>query len=1063
MKSTFFSFSRVMLGLAALVLAPLVLRAQTTITGAAGQVGQAYSYQVTSNATPPVVYTATGLPAGLAINGSSGLITGTPQAAGTFVGSVSLTSGGFTNSAAISITIAAAAGTPSISSGSTLTLTVGTAMPTYTVTATVPTGANPVTSFNVSTLPAGLVLGGTATAPTITGTPTAATNGTPVRVNLSANSASGTGGVTVLSITINAAVGAPVTSATGPSTLALNTAMTPFQISATNSPTSYSASGLPVGLSLNTTTGVISGTPTVAGVYSVSANATNATGTGATVTITLTIGQVSAINSTLAASGNVSSPFSYSLTGTNTPTSFNIGTLPAGLTGNTTTGVITGTPTTTGVSSVIVSANNATGTGPTSTLVITVNAATGGGGSSGGGGGGGGGTTVVTTAGTAPTISSQPTSQSVVEGTPVTFSVSASGTLLSFQWFKGTSPISGAQGASYTIDKASAGDAGTYSVFIANSTGSVTSAGAVLTVTPATKVDAPTITTQPVAQTISSGGSASFSVVATGTAPLSYSWQKDGVAIVGATSASLSLTNVVNTTTANTTASYRVVVSNSAGSVTSNAAVLTVRPPAPVAVPIDGTYFGTIGGNGGSFALIVRTDRTGVFLGFASAARVALVSRDVMVDADGNFGVTQPVAAAFESGSNPAIAAHEGEYHIDGKIAVDGTITGTVSTLNLTFSAPVATRTGATSAVAGFYQTSAVGASGQGYALVGPAGQALVVNVTGTTADGGTGTVTADGAIAVTTAANARVAGTVAADGSTISTTVTPATGPATTFAGANATRDDTEKLTNISTRSLTGTTANTLIAGFVISGPQAKPVLVRAIGPTLTTFGVGGVLSAARLEIFRGTTSVAVGTDWGAATNAAAVAAAAARVGAFALANNSRDAALLLTLEPGAYTAVVTGQNGVSGVSLVEVYDATVGAIPRDQRIVNIATRATAGTGDNSLIAGFFVSGSVPKRLLIRGVGPALTQFGVAGVLARPSLTVNSGNTVLATNAGWSTSPDAAAITTGSAQAGAFALAAGSQDAALIINLAPGAYTAQVLGVGNTTGVALIEVYELP
>ena len=158
-----------------------------------------------------------------------------------------------------------------------------------------------------------------------------------------------------------------------------------------------------------------------------------------------------------------------------------------------------------------------------------------------------------------------------------------------------------------------------------------------------------------------------------------------------------------------------------------------------------------------------------------------------------------------------------------------------------------------------------------------------------------------------------------------------------------------------------------------------------------------------------------------------------------------------------------MTGQSGASGVALVEVYDATAGAIGKGQRVVNIATRATAGAGDNALIAGFYVSGSVPKRVLIRGIGPALTQFGVEGALARPQLAIAAGQQVIAQNAGVSGSPDAAAITSASAQVGAFALPANSQDAAILINLAPGAYTAQVSGAGGTTGVALIEVYEVP
>jgi len=1052
MKPSF--LSRFLLVLAALVFAPLALHAQT-ITGATGQVGVNYSYQVTSSATPPVIYGATGLPTGLAINASSGLITGVPTAAGTVTGSVSVTSGGLTNSAPISITINPGTGTPAISSGTNASGTVGAAFGPYTVTA-----SNGPTSFNIGTLPAGLTVVGPLTAPTITGTPTTATvPGTPFQVSLSANNGSGTGATTILNLTIASATGTPViSSSTSPASVAVGAALS-YQITASNSPNSYNASGLPAGVSLSAS-GLISGNPTVAGVYPVSVSAANGTGTGVTVTVTFTVGGVPAINSTLAANGNVSAAFNYNFSATPAATSFNIGPLPAGLTANTTTGAISGIPTATGVTSVSVSANNATGTGASATLVITISPAVvppGGG----GGGGGGGGTVIPPTTVAAPTISAPPTSQSVTEGSSVTFSFSAVGTGLNFQWSKNGTPITGALGATLTLTSVTAADAGVYAVFVSNLGGSVVSSGATLTVTPK-PIELPVIATQPIARTTTIGGSATFTVVATGTGPLSYQWQKDGVAIAGATNATLNLTNA----NAATAGAYRVVVTNSGGSTTSSAAALTVSVRAIV-----GTYVGAFGSNGGTFALIVRDDRTGVFLGYASATRLLLLSRDVIVDASGRFSVAvpdpRPAVTTAATATTPATAAHEGDFHVDGTVAADGTLAGTVSGLNLTFSAPVAAAAGSTAAYAGFYQAGAVSGSAQSYAIVSPAGQAVVVNVTGIAADGGSGTVAANGALAVTTAANATVVGAVAADTATISTTVTSA-GIATVFAGANDVRTDTEKLINISTRSQTGTAANTLIAGFVISGDAAKPVLVRAIGPTLgTAFNVGGALSAARLEIFRGQTSIAVGNDWGTpaagGASAATLAATAARVGAFALPAASRDASLLLTLEPGAYTAVVTGQNNANGVSLVEVYDATDGAIPRARRIINIATRATAGTGDNALIAGFYVSGTVPKRLLIRGVGPGLAQFGVGGVLARPQLTVNSGVTTIAQNAGWTTSPDSAQIASSAAQVGAFAFAAGSQDAALIINLAPGAYTAQVSGVANTTGVALVEVYELP
>jgi hypothetical protein len=114
-------------------------------------------------------------------------------------------------------------------------------------------------------------------------------------------------------------------------------------------------------------------------------------------------------------------------------------------------------------------------------------------------------------------------------------------------------------------------------------------------------------------------------------------------------------------------------------------------------------------------------------------------------------------------------------------------------------------------------------------------------------------------------------------------------------------------------------------------------------------------------------------------------------------------------------------------------------------------------------LIAGLVVNGTAPKRVLIRGVGPGLAQFGLGNVLSRPQLTLFAGDSIVAQNAGWSTSSDAGAIAQTAAQVGAFAFPAGSADAALLLNLAPGAYTAQLTGASAATGVALVEIYEVP
>ena len=145
----------------------------------------------------------------------------------------------------------------------------------------------------------------------------------------------------------------------------------------------------------------------------------------------------------------------------------------------------------------------------------------------------------------------------------------------------------------------------------------------------------------------------------------------------------------------------------------------------------------------------------------------------------------------------------------------------------------------------------------------------------------------------------------------------------------------------------------------------------------------------------------------------------------------------------------------------MAEIYDASVNPTAEDQRLVSIASRGTVSLGDGALIGGFVVVGNAPKTLLIRGIGPTLTSFGLVGALADPVLTIYDGSEALANNAGWANS---AAIATAATQAGAFALTAGSRDAALLVTLKPGSYTAQVKAAQSaSSGVAMIEIYEVP
>jgi uncharacterized protein (DUF1800 family) len=263
-------------------------------------------------------------------------------------------------------------------------------------------------------------------------------------------------------------------------------------------------------------------------------------------------------------------------------------------------------------------------------------------------------------------------------------------------------------------------------------------------------------------------------------------------------------------------------------------------------------------------------------------------------------------------------------------------------------------------------------------------------------------------------------------------------------------------RLSNLAVRAQGGG-GDTLITGFTVSAGANKTVLVRAVGPTLEEFGVGGALADPRLELYAGETKIAENDNWNAHDDAAFVA-----VGAFPLGASSKDAALVATLAPGGYTAQVSGTGG--GVTLVEVYEIS----DTGSRLINLSTRARVGTGGSILIPGITVSaGAGSRRLLLRAVGPELAGFGVDGALADPKLELLSGSSVIAENDNWSTAAGPAAASAGTlrdafAQAGAFALAADGRDSALLVNLPAGSYTLKVSGVADTTGTALVEVYDL-
>jgi len=284
-------------------------------------------------------------------------------------------------------------------------------------------------------------------------------------------------------------------------------------------------------------------------------------------------------------------------------------------------------------------------------------------------------------------------------------------------------------------------------------------------------------------------------------------------------------------------------------------------------------------------------------------------------------------------------------------------------------------------------------------------------------------------------------------------------------------------RLANISTRGVTSAGANVLIGGFVVSGNsvnQTRQMLIRVVGPTLgaAPFNVSGVLQNPRLEVYANNNPnpVLVNDDWGnqtgGAQQVAAIQQATTRAGAFALPANSADAAVLAVLPPGLYTVQATGplnNPAASGVVLIEAYDVTPGANAAG-RASNVSTRGPVGTGSNILIAGFVVTGEASRRVLIRGAGPTLARLNVPGVLADPQLKLvdQASGVTLRTNDNWASGDDAGVIASAASAAGAFPFASSSKDAAMIVMLPPGAYTVQLSGVNNGTGVGIVEVYDV-
>lgn len=268
--------------------------------------------------------------------------------------------------------------------------------------------------------------------------------------------------------------------------------------------------------------------------------------------------------------------------------------------------------------------------------------------------------------------------------------------------------------------------------------------------------------------------------------------------------------------------------------------------------------------------------------------------------------------------------------------------------------------------------------------------------------------------------------------------------------------------LINLSIRThITGTDPLFTI-GTTVGGGAAgatKPLLLRAVGPTLAGFGLSAAIADSKLEVFSGATMVAANDNW---DGAAALGSVFAQVGAFPFAGAaSRDAAVFNpSMAAGSYTVQVSGVAGATGEVLAELYDASTSFGAATPRLTNVSVRKQI-EANGSLTAGFVIGGATARTVLVRAIGPGLGVFGLTGFMVDPQLSLFSGQTKLAENDNWGGDPQ---LTDAGGSVGAFALAnAASRDAMLLMTLAPGNYTVQISGAGGVGGEALVEVYEVP
>ncbi|MEZ5277464.1 MAG: hypothetical protein R3F07_13875 [Opitutaceae bacterium] len=465
-----------------------------------------------------------------------------------------------------------------------------------------------------------------------------------------------------------------------------------------------------------------------------------------------------------------------------------------------------------------------------------------------------------------------------------------------------------------------------------------------------------------------------------------------------------------------------------------------------------GTWFGSFSPGGGLWTMNVAGDGTASLSGYDPATGKQ-VDATGTVDSEGNLSIDVSTLA--------------GGAVLTGSLT-DGSLTGSVSVLGYTASGARSQGESASEAIALTYHGAVIGSAGTTVsATVGPDGTVFVVIDGELMATATTGMLDEQDHFSGLLSDGSELELDLSDPEGTMSGVLSLVDNGSWSILGAEQSLPSA-RLVNVSGRGPIGA-GGSLIAGFVIRGSAENPMLIRAIGPGLETFGVEGRLERPRIRLVdqskpADTNRIAENTNWLEAGNRNELRAVFAGLGAFFLEDAKADATVYLPVTPGPYTAVVQGLDGLTGITLVEAYDADLGVFgTTSQGVANLSLRGQVGTGSGVMIAGFVIEGNAPRRVLFRGIGPGLGTVGVANFLPDPEITLFDGPSPIAENQSWGTDLPDEGLAEIFETVGAFPLESGSADAALVIWLAPGPYTVRLRNEVVGEGTGLIEIYDLP